>query len=1679
MEQQQIAQSAVSLAVDVKAEETQAEPEPQLDAAVGSPTDDASKSKKKKKKKKKNRRKSLEKVEVEELKADKSEPEEEEMTNQEEAAIEESAVVEVASVASETTVTNQTTVESAVTMETTMESTVTEASAEMEEASNEKETVQTEHNEDSNQKQESAMTDTVAEETLVENTVTEETTVESTVATDRIETEQASIEKETVEIEHHADSDQKQETTASDDELAPPNLERTSSLDTLKATGTKAVGSLFSRFKVGRKKPLPSRTDSAAQLELAVPSPVKTAVKKLEIPEEKNLDDLPMRTKRDFFGEGEQSIHVSAEKEKYDTLEKQRKTEKEAEEAAIAARRTPPPSSRSNSEVQAQLEAAKEQIQATSSMVEETTVTAETESTVVIDNTAEEVTDEVTTSTSEGTVEEEVKSDDVLIPASMDKDESTFGEEAPVTLETTDTIEQEATTEVEHGIMASVTETAVNTTTEVMQYSTDDMSKSTSQTLELDLEPRTATQSDVVSTENTEVLSVKITPPTSELPADTTPPAEPEKMSPVKSLASRFEGKREQSLDSLKFRTVREFFPTERSIRVGAEKQKYEAQAQQQQLKAKAEEEAKSKYKASVKSPVKEAAASELKTSESVAPATATETDGFTTPDGASSRKKMSFDEGYSSANSPSKFSDEALTPVKSIASRFEGKREQSLDSLKFRTVREFFPEERSVRVGSEKQKFEAQAQQDNSLDKLKFRTVREFFPEEGKRSVHVGAEKAKFEAITKQQEEAKAAELKLKHAAPQKSDSTEVSSVEATIDTSSDLGKAQDEVVTSAAATSELKDEDASTVENTVAVEADESLTTTIVGETSAEEEIGNASPSVDADAAVIKNEDTSAQSTESQVDDAKSTELVSPVTSEEIPMSEVIEGQQPVKDTEVSVAVGSDYIAASEEVEMEQPDEPQMSIVEAEVTKEEDVVDIEDTTNQDEPAVADIPEEPVSNGQISADIKQTETQESANDVVIDDLAESSVEASSALVNEVTVEPEKPQEPVGTVAEDTTTELVELDLGEQVQDDHTIDSSATATIESATTITEIDVLDVQQPTEAQEAAPENQPEVEKSASSGDNELVELDLGEPVVEPPSVHSNQGPNSRRAMLTTERSFVMEKDDTIEMEDTVVVGERPMTDGEDEFEPLSPTKRRPAHELYAGISSKKELKKKNSTPKLTRKVSVGSVGSAKSSSSKTTVPVPMKRASITAPTASYKAKKAAETEEHKASQLKKQGSASKLKASSPTVPIPMKRASITAPTASYKARKAAEEEAHQPSPQPKKSKKKGEVSETGFIKPPPAAPTVPVPMRRASITAPTASWQARNVSDQSTTDTAPKIHAKPSPTVPVPPRRASIMAPTASFKAKKTTEEVEAAAPARNKRYSNVKSKVLEGIQTGTTHTVTHKKITKEEFIAAERRKSLGSAGVRSVLDAVDRRASLTARATIDGPPEPFIRSAVSRKKLDSTMPRYLNYENAPGYAERARKQYERRKRLEEENAAKSEKRQRELRTFFNERQQKSMMSSAEEVRRGLEAHEFTQLVKESELEAQKALRRDKQRMRSTRSHNRAPSTTSATSSSGVASRTSKKSTVSSASVEEKVVAVPELESVVIEAEEVETTETIEVTKEIVTEQESVVETVQVQEQTIAVVDEDPELNHVAKKIDFDEASSDSERDVANE
>ncbi|KAL4172411.1 hypothetical protein KRP22_007575 [Phytophthora ramorum] len=1440
MEQQQVAKSSP---LEVKTGQSPTPMEPQTEPQVEV---DVNTNKKKKKKKKKSRRKSLERTqsEVEEMQKaeDKPKPEEEgeeDETNQKQ---EEPSPEEITGK-----------------VEGSIEATAVTKEASIEET-------------------------TVAEKASIEETTVKgETSIEKTVET----------KEETVETEVHHDD----EAEVSGDELGPPSLERQSSLDSFKATGTRAVGSLFSRFKVGRKKPLASRTESTTTSELANPSPVKTAVKRLEVPEEKILNDLSMQSKSDIFGEGEQSINVSAEKDKYDPMEKQRSSEKEAEEAAkaaTAAKQTS--SSSSNEELLSQVDAATEEDAVSSSIVGKS-VEAE----------VSEI--KVTSSLRKLHLLSNWLYWRLLNPEMTELQLQTWKE-------TTSLFRQQSLLlirlRLRNKLLGATTtlpaflklDLDLDINTETEKSSHEDAEEVVIDSTEASVEAVVSNeivQEEAPSVEETEILPVKVAPPTPELAAEVSLPAEPEKMSPVKSLASRFEGKREQSLDSLKFRTVREFFSEERSVRVGAEKQKYEALTEQQKLKDKAEDEAKSKYN-TFKSPVKENDVNATATvdkditvaadpASGLVAASGVEAVNFSTPETVVTRKKFSFD---AATNSPAKFSDdasEAVTPVKSIASRFEGKREQSLDSLKFRTVREFFPEERSVRVGSEKQKFEAQAQQENSLDKLKFRTVREFFPSESKRSVHVGAEKAKFEALTKQQDEsAKAAEqIKLKHAA-----------------------------LSAAPSATKIESHGADPV----------SLVTNVVSSSTLDESPVEVEPN-STGRALEPNDDGVLES----VEDPATDEIPSSVSEETAP--EQVKGTDEINTLTLTAGESSikeDICAptihgATEDVVSIEP-------VAADDGGQDSYVDIGNTEANQVPAEAELK---IEQG-VMQEVEQTVEHEVTHEVrqEVKQIVEN--ETEHELKHEVESQPEEETE------QEVSQEI------EQVAEKH----------QGEPVSAEVQNVDTQQLEKDQESAKEGQPEAVESIESAENGLVELDLGGLVAEKPQVDSNQEAKSKsRPMLTTERSFVMEDDHTIETEDTVVVGERPMTDGEDEFEPLSPTKARPAHELFSGnttsstkkssTSAKKKMVKSSNdsktSPKLTRKVSVGSTGSAKSS---TTVPVPMKRASISAPTASYMAKKAAEAEElHRSSpQLKKQGSASKLKGTvsdtgfikpppaAPTVPVPMKRASITAPTASYMAKKADEaEKLHRASPQPKQhrsvSKQKGTVSETGFVKPPPAAPTVHAPMKRASITAPTASWQARHVPDHTREENAPRSASKkhtskvkgtlgptgfvkptPSPsTVPVAPKRASIMAPTASYMAKKATENAEensatfSSAPTRNKRYSNVKSKVLEGIESGSLHAVTHKTITKEEFIAAERRKSLGSAGVRGVLDAVDRRASLTARVAIDCLPEPFVRSAFSRKKLESTVPRYMNYENAPGYAERARQQYERRKRLEEENACK--------------------------------------------------------------------------------------------------------------------------------------------------------------------------------
>lgn len=167
--------------------------------------------------------------------------------------------------------------------------------------------------------------------------------------------------------------------------------------------------------------------------------------------------------------------------------------------------------------------------------------------------------------------------------------------------------------------------------------------------------------------------------------------------SPVKHIVHRFESPQHNSLDNLKIRTVRTFFDEkERSIHVDQEKEKYDSAlksvAEGEATPTKASPTARKTVKPSPKAP-EDAAPAKVLPPASPAPA------------GKSAEESKEVE---------STIDTSTVTPVKNMVSRFEKKPEQSLDNLSFRTVRTFFPtiEEPSIRVGAEKQKYEAVTEQ-------------------------------------------------------------------------------------------------------------------------------------------------------------------------------------------------------------------------------------------------------------------------------------------------------------------------------------------------------------------------------------------------------------------------------------------------------------------------------------------------------------------------------------------------------------------------------------------------------------------------------------------------------------------------------------------------------------------------------------------------------------------------------------------------------------------------------------------------------------------------------------------------------------------------------------------------------------------------------------------------------
>uniref|UniRef100_H3HC52 Uncharacterized protein n=1 Tax=Phytophthora ramorum TaxID=164328 RepID=H3HC52_PHYRM len=228
-------------------------------------------------------------------------------------------------------------------------------------------------------------------------------------------------------------------------------------------------------------------------------------------------------------------------------------------------------------------------------------------------------------------------------------------------------------------------------------------------------------------------------------------------MSSVRNMASRFEKKAEQSLDNLSFRTVRSFFPTEKSVHVGAEKQKYEAVEKEKEKQAakEAEEKLAKRVAAEEEQKLKETGTSddtatastettEPATEESVAQETASLPDVLRTPtkDGAAATAKL--------AQTPEPYRRHTLADaespgVRGMAQRFETKRTQSVVT---RTVDTFFAPDASVRVSAEKEKYEALEKQVKTAAPT-VRTVDTFFAADA--SVRVSAEKEKYEAMEKQ----------------------------------------------------------------------------------------------------------------------------------------------------------------------------------------------------------------------------------------------------------------------------------------------------------------------------------------------------------------------------------------------------------------------------------------------------------------------------------------------------------------------------------------------------------------------------------------------------------------------------------------------------------------------------------------------------------------------------------------------------------------------------------------------------------------------------------------------------------------------------------------------------------------------------------------------------------------
>jgi hypothetical protein len=376
---------------------------------------------------------------------------------------------------------------------------------------------------------------------------------------------------------------------------------------------------------------------------------------------------------------------------------------------------------------------------------------------------------------------------------------------------------------------------------------------------------------------------------------------------------------------------------------------------------------------------------------------------------------------------------------------------------------------------------------------------------------------------------------------------------------------------------------------------------------------------------------------------------------------------------------------------------------------------------------------------------------------------------------------------------------------------------------------------------------------------------------------------QETRKKRPILTTERSFVMEEDHTIETEDMIVVGERFSTDGEDDREMLMDVLERQLRMTPQDEAELREAMK--SDPARARMLRRAALHKYRRPEN-----VPSK---LFAPTAASLA-----------SRTTKNPSAIKREIKKPQV------ATTTTSTASTTSPNGAKTPTRKT---PKYANVQSKVKEM-------MKPTTPslASRRRASDASDISRSSSRDSMGANGLSTPLRSGTRASQQ-----HNGTASADRRSFTSTKSSSS----------RRSSVNRALLGLDLRGTNGTDADH----EDWDGRHRSERLSFASSTSSTDSIDPSAFQLAQST-------------RKSRYNNVQPRYLDYsKQSATYVRNKEAQQERRRKLEEVNAAKSADRQRQLQYQLKAKEKREREDLEQAVRRGEELHKMTQLLKEKEKE----------------------------------------------------------------------------------------------------------------------------------